>query len=165
MLKHFNREWAALALAALITWPTAQAAPAQVEPFDAKAWQAIQSSKQPAVLVFSTTDCAHCPAVFKQLGQQIRQRQLKAPLVAVVMDVPPGEDDAGLLASPHHGQANRLMAFAGQPQALRFAVDPAWRGVTPYLVFLAPGQAPVKVVGPPKPEVVAAWALQAKARR
>lgn len=154
-----------MALAALIAASSAHAGPRQVEAFDAPAWQALQTASQPAVLVFSTTDCAHCPAVFKQLGQQIRQRQVKAPLVAVVMDVSPGEDDAGLLASPHHGQANRLMAFAGQPQALRFAVDPGWRGVTPYVVFLAPGQAPVKVVGPPKPEVVAAWALQAKAVR
>lgn len=165
MLKHFNREWAALALAALITWPTAQAAPAQVEPFDAKAWQAIQSSKQPAVLVFSTTDCAHCPAVFKQVGQQIRQRQLKASLVAVVMDMAPGDDDAGLVASQHHHPSDRVMAFAGQPQALRYAVDPAWRGVTPYVVFLSPGQPPVKVVGPPKVAVVEAWARQVKAVR
>lgn len=164
-MKHCNREWAAVALAALIGSASVQAGPKQVEAFDAPAWQALQTSGKPAVLVFSTTDCAHCPVVFKQLSQQIRQRQLKAPLVAVVMDVPPGEDDAGLLASPHHGQANRLMAFAGQSQALRFAVDPAWRGVTPYVVFLAPGQAPVKVVGPPKPAVVAAWAQQVKASR
>lgn len=163
-MKHCNREWAALTLAALIAGASAHAGPKQVEAFDAPAWQALQSAGKPAVLVFSTTDCAHCPAVFKQLGQQIRQRQLKAPLVAVVMDVAPGEDDAGLLASQaHHGPADRLMAFAGQAQALRHAVDPAWRGVTPYVVFLAPGAPPVKVLGQPKSEVVQAWARQVKA--
>jgi hypothetical protein len=164
-LKRCNREWAVLALVALIAVPSSHAGPRQVQAFDAPAWQALQAAGKPAVLVFSTTDCAHCPAVFQQLGQQIRQRQLKAPLVAVVMDVAPGEDDAGLLASPHHRPADQLMAFAGQPQALRFAVDPAWRGVTPYVVFLAPGSAPVKVIGPPKAAVVEAWARQVKGVR
>jgi hypothetical protein len=152
-------------LAALATQPAA-AAPRAVEPFDTTTWSALQAGlKQPTVVVFSTTDCAHCPAVIDSLAQRIRGRQLRANLLAVVMDVAPGEDDAALLKHPHYGRAHRVLAFSGQAPALRHSVNPQWRGITPYVVFLAPGQAPQAVTGPPSDGTVQAWARSSGPQR
>jgi len=142
-------------LSAAVQLP-ASAAPRQVEAFDASAWPALQAGlKQPAMVVFSTTDCGHCPAVLAQLRQQIGRR--RAALIAVVMDFVPGQDDAMLKADPHYRHADRLFAFDGQAPALRHTVDPRWRGVTPYVVFLTPGSPPKAVTGPPSAAYVAAW--------
>ena len=147
----------AAALAALSL--VCQAAPGKVESFDAQTWPALQSSMtQPTVVVFTTTDCAYCPGVLKQLSDEIRKRKLDATLVAVVMDVAPGEDDAGLLNDPHHRGVDRLLAFSGQAAALRHGVNPAWRGVTPYVAFLAKGVPPRWVTGPPTAQALEAWA-------
>lgn len=140
----------------------ATAAPRQVEAFDAAAWSALQAGlTQPTVVVFSTTDCVHCPAVISKLAQQIQQREAKAQgrpsLVAVVMDAAPGDDDAALIGNVHYRPADRLLAFSGQAPALRYSVDPHWRGVTPFVVFLSPRLAPVLVTGPPTPAQVTSW--------
>ena len=153
------KTFAALAFVAGLVAQQGMAAPRAVEAFDKDSWAALQSGlKQPAVVVFSTTDCAHCPAVVDGLARDIRQRQLKAQLLTVVMDAAPGEDDAALLKHPHYARANQLFAFSGQAPALRHSVEPKWRGVTPYVVFLAPGQAPRAVTGPPSKEDVQNWA-------
>jgi hypothetical protein len=151
---------AAMALFTGLSVHLATAAPPRtVEAFDAATWKALQAqATQPTVVVFTTTDCAHCPAVFKQLGQAIQKRQIKGQLMAVVMDQAPGEDDAALRNSPHYAGVQRLFAFAGQAPAIRYAVDPSWRGVTPYTVYLAPKNAPVAVMGPPTSADLAAWA-------
>ena len=157
LLRHRWRAWlAALALLSAAVQLPADAAPRQVEAFDASAWPALQAGlKQPAVVVFSTTDCAHCPAVLAQLHQHIGRR--RAALIAVVMDLVPGQDDAALKADAHYRHADRLFAFDGQAPALRHAVDPRWRGVTPYVVFLTPGSPPKAVTGPPPAAHVEAW--------
>jgi hypothetical protein len=153
---------AGAALAGLAAY-SVNAAPRPVEAFDSAGWAALQATlKQPAVVVFSTTDCAHCPAVFGQLAQAIRQRQRKAQLIAVVMDVAPGDDDDALQRQPHYQRADRLFAFAGQANAIRFAVEPRWRGVTPYVVFLRPGQTARAVTGPPSAADIDTW-LQPRA--
>ena len=136
----------------------ALAAPRRVEAFDAQSWKTLQAAvKKPTVVVFTATWCAHCPAVFDQLARAIAQRRLKADLVGVVMDRAPGEDDAALMANAHYRQTARLFAFDGQAARLRYGVDPQWRGVTPYIVVLAPGR-PVRVkVGPPSEADIVAW--------
>jgi hypothetical protein len=139
-----------------------QAAPPKIEGFDVQAWNALLASTgKPTAVVFTTTDCAYCPGVLRQLSDEIRQRRLDATLVAVVMDVGPGEDDARLLSDPHHRDVDRLLAFSGQAAALRHAVNPAWRGVTPYIAFLAKGTAPRWVTGPPPSQAVNEWAAAA----
>jgi cytosine/adenosine deaminase-related metal-dependent hydrolase len=160
----FLRLAAALAVGAAAV---CHAAPLQVEAFDLQAWQALQASggnttTTGTAVVFTTTDCAYCPAVLQQLAKEIRQRKMNATLVAVVMDVAPGQDDALLLNDPHHRDVDRLLAFSGQAAALRHAVNPAWRGVTPYVVFLAKGAAPRWVTGPPPPQAVNEWAATAR---
>jgi thiol-disulfide isomerase/thioredoxin len=154
---------ALLALFALFTSLAAQATPARVEPFDARTWQALRTAvKQPTVVVFSATWCPNCPAVIEDLAQDIRDRKLKAPLLAVVMDMAPGDNDAALLRHAHYAVSDRLFAFSGQAPALRFSVNPDWRGATPFVVFLAPGQSPRFVTGPPSEADLQAWLAPAK---
>ena len=144
-------------LLAAAAWP-ALAAPKQVESFDDPTWASMKSdARATTVVVFTATWCAHCPAVFDQLARAIAQRRLKAELVGVVMDRAPGEDDAALLANAHYRQTTRLFAFDGQAARLRYGVDPQWRGVTPYIVVLAPGRPPRVKVGPPSEAEIAAW--------
>lgn len=158
-----RRPWR-LALAALLwplLWPLlAGAAPAaRVEAFGDGAWAALNAGlRAPALVVFTTTDCAHCPAAIARLGAAVRQRGGGAQLWVVVMDVPPGADDPTLLTDPHHAPADRLFAFSGAAARLRHQVSPAWRGVTPYVAWLAPGQpARLHTGAPPEPELQA-WA-------
>jgi thiol-disulfide isomerase/thioredoxin len=137
----------------------AHAAPRAVEVFDRPAWGALQAGlTAPAIVVFTATYCAHCPAVIAQLAQDKRRLLSSAQLIAVVMDAVPGDDDAKLLRDPHHRPLDRLFAFQGQAAALRHAVDPSWRGITPYVAFLHPGEPPRWVTGPPKAQDLAAWA-------
>jgi hypothetical protein len=130
-----------------------------VEAFDAKGWAALQApSTKGAAIVFTTTDCAYCPGVLRQLSQEIRQRGIDAQLVAVVMDAAPGDDDARLLSDPHHRGVDRLFAFSGQAAALRYGVNPAWRGVTPYTALMVRGAPPTWVTGPPSAKAISDWA-------
>lgn len=133
-----------------------------VEPFTAATWAALKSGvSAPTVVVFTSTDCAHCPAVLERLAAERRGHRAPAgarpQLVAVVMDVAPGVADAELLARPYLRACDRLLAFDGPATALRFAVNPAWRGVTPYLAVLRPGLPPRWVTGPPSPADLEAW--------
>jgi thiol-disulfide isomerase/thioredoxin len=156
-----------LAVMAAFAQSAAQAAPARVETFDVRTWQALRTGvKQPTVVVFSATWCPNCPAVIEDLAQDIRERPLKsARLLAVVMDVGPGDQDAALLRHPHYAVTDRLFAFAGQAPALRYAVDPGWRGATPFVVFLAPGKPPRFVTGPPTEGDLQAWLAPPKGQR
>lgn len=153
----FLRQLLVLILAALFAL-TAMAAPRRVETFDASTWLGLQATlKQPMAVVFTTTDCVHCPAVIAQLRQEIQRRKFKAGVMAVVMDQAPGDDDAALLHQHHYQSVDRLLAFSGQAAALRYGVDPSWRGVTPYIVFLAPRAASKAVAGPPDAADFDAW--------
>lgn len=154
------RDLATLLCTAAIGLGYAQAKPTRVEVFDARTWSQLQASlTAPAAVVFTTTDCAHCPAVILGLAKEIQRRGLRAQLIAVVMDAAPGELDAELLRDPHYGPSDRLLAFSGQPAALRYTVNPSWRGVTPYVAFLKPGAQATWVAGPPSAEALAAWAV------
>ena len=137
---------------------SAVAAPRVVEAFDGATWSQLQASLQrPAVVVFSTTDCTHCPAAMESLAREIHAGKLAADLVAVVMNQAPGEADAGLLRSGHYRRADRLFSFAGSGTALRYSVNPEWRGVTPFIAFLVPHERPVWVTGIPSASDVAHW--------
>lgn len=159
MLNASFRRFATLAaVAAGLVSGAASGAPRAVETFDARTWPALQASLDtPAIVVFTTTDCTYCPGVLRQLADAIRQRRSKAPLIAVVLDAAPGEADAQLIADPHYGPADRLMAVSGQLAAVRHSVNPAWRGMTPYVAFLQPGSPPAWVTGQPSAQAVDAW--------
>jgi hypothetical protein len=159
-----NRFCRDLGLAAsALACASALAAPARVESFDPAAWAKLQGGG-PSVVVFTTTDCAYCPAVIESLAREIRQRRLDASLVAVVSNVAPGEADAALLADAHYRPADRLFAFAGPERALRFTVDPQWRGITPYVGFVSPSGKVRWVLGPPSAGDVQGWAERTAVR-
>lgn len=132
----------------------ASAAPRVVESFDAATWAGWQQSlRRPAIVVFTTTDCAHCPAALAEIERQRRSHTPRAELLVVVMD---GEsDDASLLQQAHYRSADRLLAFDGPANRLRYSVNPGWIGVTPYVALLAGAAAPKFVMGVPD---MAAWA-------
>jgi thiol-disulfide isomerase/thioredoxin len=128
---------------------TAVAAPANVLPFGMETWKELGSSRsRPMVVVFSTTDCGHCPAVIDSLAQEIRKSPAKARLAVVVMD---GAGQEKLLrADRHYRQANLLYAFDGDGMALRFRVNPDWRGLTPYVALIpATGETRFHTGSPP----------------
>ncbi len=144
--------------------PARAAEPAKlaIEPFTTSTWATLQARiRKPTVVMFSATYCPNCPEVMTDLARDIQSRKFKATLAAVVMDIAPEEGRPALRKYPHYALAQRLFAFDGQAPAIRYSVDPAWRGTTPYVVFLVPGQPPVAVTGPPAPSDLKAWAASA----
>lgn len=155
-----RRHLLAAALAWPLTGPVLAAPPPRrvVEAFDGPTWAALQAGlSRPAAVVFTTTDCTHCPAVIRQLASELARRDPRAELWAVVMDQAPGDDDPALLSNPHYQAARRLWAFEGQGPLIRHAVDPRWRGMTPYTQLLKPGAAPRAITGPIAAAELDAW--------
>lgn len=132
------------------------AAPPVVHAFGSETWSALaRSSQRPLAVVFSTTDCAHCPAVIDSLAQEIRKSRSKVRLAVVVMDG--AGQEQSLRADRHYRNANLLYAFDGDAMALRFKVNPDWRGLTPY-VALIPATGEVRFhSGPPPADAVRAF--------
>ena len=135
---------ALLAVAAL-----ACAAPSAVLPFAADTWrELLNSPSRPLAVVFSTTDCTHCPAVIDSLAQELRKSHSTVRLAVVVMDG--AGQEAALRADRHYRKADVLYAFDGDAMALRYKVNPAWRGLTPYVALIpARGEAGFHVGSPP----------------
>jgi hypothetical protein len=133
----------------------AQAAASKVETFDKHSWQRLQKElPRPAAIIFSTTDCAHCPAIIANLAEQIKNRKPQIPLVVVVMD---GDGQTDLLQEPHYQTASRLFVFNGQTAALQFSVHPNWRGITPYVALLPRLGETKLVLGKPSAIEIDSW--------
>jgi hypothetical protein len=129
------------------------AAPSAILPFGAETWSELgRSPGRPMAVVFTTTDCGHCPKVIDGLADDIRKARSKVRLVVVVMDGA-GQEDA-LRADRHYRHANTLYAFDGDPAALRYKVNPAWHGMTPYVAFMAAEGAARFHLGAPPPAAV-----------
>ena len=162
-----RRRTAALALAAAAVLaagvPGAVSAAPRVEPFDAETWGRLKATlPRPAVVVFTTTYCATCPEVFEGLGTEIRARRPGAPLVAVVLD---GEALGRRPRDKHLARADRLFAFRGpQAAALRHAIDPSWRGVTPWVALIAADGSVSFGGGTPTRDRLDAWSKDASSR-
>ncbi len=153
--------WLAPLLAGLLAvgslGPATAAAPATstaIQAFTAERWQQLLSTERPAAVVFSTTDCAYCPAAIDTLAKELRASRRKAKLMVVVMDG--AGQEAVLRKDPHYRHADRIYVFEGNPTALRYAVDPQWRGMTPYVALIARPGEPAFFIGTPKREVLAA---------
>jgi hypothetical protein len=137
--------------------PSAPSAAPRVEPFDAEVWSRLKSTlPRPSVVVFTTSYCATCPDVLEGLGTEIRTRRPGAPLVAVVLD---GESLGRRPREAHLARADRLFVFRGQQEAaLRHAVDPSWRGVTPWVALIGADGAVTFGGGTPTRDRLDAWA-------
>ena len=131
------------------------AAPPTVESFDATTWKHLQQElPRPAVVVFTATYCASCPALLAHMAKQLQERGIKTPIVAVVIDE---ADKHELLTSEHYRLASRLFLFDGNEVALRYEVDPRWRGITPYVALMPAHGKSVFVSGTPTDEQLSVW--------
>jgi hypothetical protein len=127
---------------ALRTSPTtarmAEAQPLPVQVFDVQRWTGLLREPGPALVVFTSTDCAHCPQAIERLTRHQRDEQRAGRPVprldVVVMDG--REEPESLSAEPHFQLADRLFAFYGQAARVRHSVNPAWFGQTPYVALL-----------------------------
>lgn len=108
------------------------AAPRVGEVFNSETWAQWQTDlPRPTIVVFSTTDCVHCPDALERLYQR---KGASAGLIAVVMDgleaVPAG------YKSTRYSRADRMFIFHGDEMRIRYTINPAWRGETPYIAVL-----------------------------
>ncbi len=150
---------AAIAAMTALAASAAFAAPAAVETFDKATWPAlVRTAKQPTIVVFTSVTCTHCPGAIANLAKQRAQfstgGRSAVPLLVVSIDA---DDDAILLRDAHYAPADRLLAFRGSMQALQYAVNPEWRGMTPYVAFIDGRGAARFVLGEPKPAVLQGW--------
>lgn len=131
------------------------AAPTEVEIFDKSTWPALLSDKrQPAMIVFSSVSCTHCPATIERLAARRSASQSATRLYVVLMD---SEDDTAALGNPHHRLVDRVFAFQGRTQSLQFMVSPDWRGMTPFIAY-ADGKGGVRfVMGDPDERTLTSW--------
>ncbi len=146
----------ALTLAAgVYPMPSAQAAPARIEPFGADSWSRLQRElPRPAAVIFTTTDCAYCPDAVEQMAQALHARQPRVPLLVVVMD---GEGKPDILRDPHYKKVDRLFAFAGEAAPLQYQINPKWRGITPYVALFGAQGAPRLITGRPQAADLQQW--------
>lgn len=156
---------AALLLLLLLACAGSQAVSSAVEAFDMPAWKRLQSAVKPTVVVFTATSCADCPAVLERMARDLHRRRPDAALVAVLTDAAPGEAERALLGGRRYRGADRWMAFAGSPQALRQAVNPQWpSGVMPYVGLLGSRAGPAWMAGAPSAADLERWLAVCSAR-
>ena len=156
MIEHRMRRCALLLGLLAAAVPPAAAATPGVLPFGADTWRELERSPaRPMAVVFSTTDCTHCPKVIDQLAGEIRKARSDARLVVVVMDGAGQEQE--LIKDRHYRKAQALYAFDGDAQALRYAVNPAWRGLTPYVALISAKGTTSFHSGAPSPEALRAF--------
>ncbi len=130
------------------------AAPAAVEPFDKASWPALLRGGAPAIVVFTSVSCTHCPGAIARLAAKRKAAASRTRLLVVSVDA---EDAATLMSDAHYAPADRLFMFRGSTPALQYAVNPEWRGMTPYIAYTA-GQGDAKfVLGEPKDALLAEW--------
>ncbi len=133
----------------------AAAAPLSVERFDTSTWQQLQKDlPRPSAIVFTATYCANCPAILAQLAQALGEQSESGEVIAVVIDAP---HSPALAQDAHYAKASRLFTFDGNEAALRYGVDPRWRGVTPYTALLHADGSVIFVAGTPADEKVRQW--------
>lgn len=154
-LERWGRRLAPLGVLLAVAAP-ACAAPAAILPFAADTWRELgQSPLRPLAVVFTTTDCVHCPKAIDSLATAIRRSRSGTRLVVVVMDGA-GQEPA-LRADRHYRKASRLYAFDGDVMALRYTVNPEWRGITPYVALIPAAGETRFHSGPPPSQALRAF--------
>jgi len=130
------------------------AAPQVVEGFDQAGWrQLVARVSVPAIVVFTSEACAYCPGAIARIAASLAASRSRTQLLVVSVD----GDDAVLLQEAKYAGANRLFVFRGRSQAVRYAVNPAWRGMTPYIAYLSPKAPPRFVLGEPDTQTLQGW--------
>lgn len=141
----------------------ASAAEPRAERFDTQTWSVLRSElRRPALVVFTTTHCPTCPEVMARVAEMRARQMPSAPLLMVIMDGAEAAQTSAPGRSAHlPAGVDRLYHFQGQQAALRYSVDPGWRGVTPYVALL-PALGPVIFsAGAPSDSQWATWVASA----
>lgn len=133
----------------------AQPAIKTVANFDAGTWkQLLAKGPRPAAYVFTNSFCATCPEVFDLLSQAVGGSGQTVELAAILMDL---RGDHALAHAHHYTGVTRIYAFDGFEPAIRQAIDPKWRNITPYVVLVDRSGRQQRVTGQPTPEQLKVW--------
>ncbi len=147
--------WKICASLLLLLMQSSFAASSFVEPFEQTTWRSlVGKQKQPALVVFTSVTCMHCPAAIKRLASKRSVIAAHVPLYVVSMDA---ESNAALLEDSHYAPADRLFLFRGRSQVLQFSVNPEWRGMTPYVGFIDSRGGVSFSLGEPKDALLSDW--------
>lgn len=134
---------------------SAHAAIKTVADFDAGTWkQLLAKGSRPAAYVFTNSFCATCPEVFELLSQAVKGAEQPVELAAVLMDL---RGDHALAHAHHYTGVTHIYAFNGFEPAIRQAIDPKWRNITPYVVLVGRTGKQQRVTGQPTPDQIKAW--------
>lgn len=126
-----------------------------VADFDASTWtQLLRSGPRPAAYVFTNSFCATCPETFDVLQKTVSGSGKPVPLAAILMDV---QGERALAHAHHYAGVTKIYAFDGFEPAIRQAVDPQWRNITPYVVLIARNGKLQRVTGQPSAAQLRAW--------
>ena len=126
-----------------------------VADFDATTWaQLLRSGVRPAAYVFTNSFCATCPEAFDALQKSVVASGKPVPLAAILMDV---QGERALAHAHHYAGVTKIYAFDGFEPAIRQAVDPQWRNITPYVVLVARNGKLQRVTGQPTAAQLKAW--------
>jgi hypothetical protein len=133
----------------------AHAAIKTVADFGAGTWkQLLAKGPRPAAYVFTNSFCATCPEVFDLLSQTVGEAAQSVELAAILMDL---RGERALAHAHHYTGVTRIYAFDGFEPAIRQAIDPKWRNITPYVVLIGRNGKQQRVTGQPTPEQLKAW--------
>ncbi len=126
-----------------------------VADFDANTWtQLLRSGARPAAYVFTNSFCATCPETFDVLSKSVVASGKSVPLAAILMDV---QGERALAHAHHYTGVTKIYAFDGFEPAIRQAVDPKWRNITPYVVLVGRDGKLQRVTGQPTAAQLKAW--------
>ncbi len=100
--------------------------------FKPESFQSLIDQKTASIIVFSASYCAHCPAVVRSLTKQSRRMAKPPRLIVVMADELPSPADKKSI----YNDVDHLMVFEGNEMAIRHAVNPTWRGLTPFVVLV-----------------------------
>ncbi|MBI2751297.1 MAG: hypothetical protein HYX43_18690 [Burkholderiales bacterium] len=136
---------------------SAHAAIKTVADFDAGTWkQLLAKGSRPAAYVFTNSFCATCPEVFDVLSQAVQGSSQPIELAAILMDL---RGERALAHAHHYVGVTSIYAFDGFEPAIRQAIDPKWRNITPYVVLVGRNGKQQRVTGQPTPAQLKAWLL------
>lgn len=126
-----------------------------VADFDASTWtKLLRSGPRPAVYVFTNSFCATCPETFDVLQQAVAATGQPVEMSAILMDV---QGERALAHAHHYAGVTKIYAFDGFEPAIRQAVDPKWRNITPYVVLVGRSGKLQRVTGQPNAAQLKAW--------
>ncbi len=133
--------------------PPARALLAQ--PFNEQTWATlIKSGPRPAAYMFTTTYCSVCPAVFQEVRRATQHRRVRPELIVVMMDA---EGPSALRHASHFQGMTQFFTFDGYEPAIRSAIDPSWRNITPYVVLIDATGGIQRGIGAPSAQSLQRW--------